>query len=559
MTLNDVSKSFVKNEEDYYFIINATGDVITDSAPTIQSDDGNTKIYLSGTVYNQNLETLLKIVETQKDDFVNHLEGSFVLFVSFSDEFLSITDSFNSKKAYYVADENSISISNDIDTFKKNNLSIEGIGSFLANGVMINGCTIFHGVRSFSRATINKISFNEINTHVYKKYAFKYDSNIIQNKLKEELQNLIVESISKRYSVCDIPSLSLSAGWDARGILGVLGEELQTKNVECFSYANSQEPKPNTDGAISNYMASLYGYDHEMVTSYNGDLVSFIENNALHGKGIANICFEIDAWLSLENKGFSDIFVGDEMFGWLDLQLSSKDDVLESVYIMKSPSIQWFKRFMSQETLNEISDYIDKNADELYEQTNSMEDFHDKKDILYLEHRINNVLMPWREHFASKAGFVHNPFLDENIMELMTIVPPSLRKDKKLFKMAISELYPELFSIPKATDPGHIENWRNEIVRSEEELIKMVEESTSYLDSIISKDNVIKLIKTQKSKLNKANTFIIRGVNYVRKRNVKIDKLLNKVIGKRKPPVDSTTVLIRILVLRTYLKVTDNI
>ena len=154
---------------------------------------------------------------------------------------------------------------------------------------------------------------------------------------------------------------------------------------------------------------------------------------------------------------------------------------------------------------------------------------------------------------SSKAGFVHNPFLDEKIFEFMKKVPPALRQDKKLFKLAINDLFPELFSIPKATDPGHLENWENEVSSAKENLIEMIESTDSLLDNIIPKESVRKLIKLQESKIDKIKTFTIRGINYLRKRSGNADKYLSKFIGARNPSTDSVTVLLRILYLRTYL------
>lgn len=549
------TNNFTKNENDYIFTLNGKGNMITKNTPVAQSEDGCIKIYLNGSVYNYNVEGILSGFQEEREKFADRLEGSFVIFLQINEEFVIITDSFNSKKAYYSINNSKIYISNNIDYLRDDKLSLEGIGSYLVNGVMINGVTLFENVRSFSRGSINKFDGIKIDSYVYKKYEFNYDVNVNKDILKKELQQLIINSVSKRYKASTSVAMSLSAGWDARGILGVLGEEIQAKNIECFSYAKSQTPKPNTDGYISNSMASIYNFKHKMVESYSGDIVSFLKNNALHGKGIANICYEIDAWLSLENdEGYSDIFVGDEIFGWQNVHLSSKEDVLDSVYIKKASSIKWLKPFLSEEVFEKVSVSIDQNIDSLYEGTNNIKDLDDKKDFLYLEHRINNILMPWRELFSNKVGFVHNPFLDENILKFMTKVPPSLRKDKRLFRLAISELFPDLFSIPKATDPGHIENWRNEIIQSESELIDMVTGTESFLDDIISKENLIKLIKLQKSKINKAKTFGDKGVNYIRKRIPQLDKRLNKIIGKRNPQVDSTTIVLRLLILRIYLK-----
>lgn len=542
------------NFDVFEFNVDSLGKISTQAHPITKNE--NVIIYLNGIIYNKSKSELLRGFESEGLNFIKKLQGSFVIVLVLNGDTHVLTDSFNSKKMYYKKNENSLILSNDISRISspKDKLNLKGVSSYISNGSMINDITIFDEVRSFSRGTINSVVNQELVSVCYRPIKYVYDRSYDYSLLKEELKKILIESIAKRIKLCEKPVLSLSAGWDARGILGILAEEEMSESLECFSYASSNSPNPNTDGAISKRMSEKYGFEHNVVKSYEGDIVKLINNNINYGKSIAYFCYELDSWMSLEEKNsYTDIFVGDEIFGWIDVPLHSKENVLDSIEVRRPESINWLRDVLPKKSFIEIETAIKSSLDELYSKADNQKDMHDKKDFLYVEHRINNVLMPWRELISSKVGVVHNPYIDEELLKFVQKLPPNIRKNKKLFKDTISELYPELFQIPKASDTGHREDWENEVYRSKDKLIKYVMNTDSALDELIPKDSVIKLINMQQNKMEKVKTFTVKGINYIRKRSGYLDNVMNKIIGVRTPRTESITVLLRILTLRGYL------
>ena len=188
---------------------------------------------------------------------------------------------------------------------------------------------------------------------------------------------------------------------------------------------------------------------------------------------------------------------------------------------------------------------------------------HDKKDFLYLEHRMNNVILPVRELMSNINGYFHNPLLTSKVIHFMRKVPTSLRIDKKLYKSAISSLFPELFSIPFATKSGNEINWAKEVLSAKDELIDFINSSSSKLDAIIPKDNIIGLLsRLEQESIRNSNIkirFVSFGKSVFRKlkgKNATLDKLLARVIRASSYSVVATEkIILRILTLRTYLQV----
>jgi asparagine synthetase B (glutamine-hydrolysing) len=128
---------FVKHRDTFVFTADLQGRVTTTDQPTLASDKHNIKIFLNGVIYNQNGEQLIQGFSSYGVDFVNQLEGSFVIFLLIGKQFYILTDRVNSKKAFYAFIEDVWHISNDIHSLPKHQcrLSLEGIACNLANGL----------------------------------------------------------------------------------------------------------------------------------------------------------------------------------------------------------------------------------------------------------------------------------------------------------------------------------------------------------------------------------------------------------------------------------------
>ncbi len=316
-------------------------------------------------------------------------------------------------------------------------------------------------------------------------------------------------------------------------------------------------PGKDTDAALSKELAAHCGYFHQTILSYHGNLLNHLKDNAREGKCLSNFCDELDAWHHLASAAeFSDVFVGDECFGRIDLKLGSKRDVLASVSITDAVGIRGLKSFISEEIYAQMCTSINKLADDVYDRTREIPDPRTKSDFLYLDQRIDHFMMPWREYFTGQVGFVHDPFLDGAILEFMNRLPVKLRKVKFLYRNTIKEMFPDLFSVRLAASSGYRVDWYKELQKHKNELISFVKSTDSRLDEVISKNELLNVIRQHGSWILRLKEYTIRAFNVIG-RNTLVDKALSFLIGSRDYPkgslIGSDKLLIRLLMIRIYL------
>jgi hypothetical protein len=554
---------FFKNKQTFSFTIDPARGVSTPQQYTVASEDERIKLFLNGVIYTHTPDQLLAGFTSRGVDYIRDVEGSFVIFLLLDQtKFYILTDKVNSRKAYYAYLDGVWHISNDIDSLpvQKCRLSLDGIACYLANGVMLNDLTIFQEIRSATRASISSFKNAEVTASIYWEFQFDSSSSSIDQeaRYKAELGSLLIDSVKRRCDPTADLALSLSAGKDSRGILGILAETIRVPRLTCFSYSLTADPPPNSDARLSRDLAAHSGYPHQVIVSYSGNLIDLLIANAREGKCLANFCDELDAWHWLAaSHRFTDLFVGDQCFGWLAGSYETKDDVINSVYIVGASGIRWLKPFLSKDIHHRMRQCLDKLLDDVYDRARSTPDPHDKRDFLYLDQRVNHVLMPWREHFLGQVGWVHNPYLDGSILDFMKKIPVPLRSNKHLFFDTISTMFPGLFSVKRATSTGTRVDWQAEFSRHKDSLISFIQRTESRLDPILSPDEIVDLIRHQETLLLNAKVFLAKALKYNGKRNRLADRAFNLLLGPRlyqkNTNIDPVLLLIRILLIRIYL------
>ncbi len=555
--------AFFKNKETFSFMIDREKGVTTAQEFTAASADQSIQIFLNGVIYNHTSAQLIQGFSSRGVDYIRDVEGSFVIFLIVDrTQFYILTDKANSKKAFYTFLENVWYVSNDIDSLpvQKCRLSIDGLACYLANGVMLNDLTLFQEIRSASRASIS--SFTNAKVTVSSYWEYQYDSSsssVLQEaRYQAELESLMIDSVKRRYDPAADPVLSLSAGRDSRGILGILSEKIRAPRLTCFSYSLTTDPPVDSDAFLSRELAAHSGYPHQIIGFYTGNLIDLLKANARQGKCLANFCDELDAWhqLALANR-FTDIFVADECYGWLDAPYDTKEDVINSVYIVGASGIRWLKPFLSKEFHRQMCQCLDKLIDDIYDRARTTPDPHDKRDFLYFDQRVNHVLMPWREYFLSQVGWVHNPYLDGSILDFMKKIPPPLRRNKSIFYDTISAMFPGLYSIKRAASMGTRVDWQAEFSRHKDSLISLVQGTESRLDGIISKEEIVDFIRREDSLLQKAKVFLAKTLKYLGIRSRLADRVFTLLLGPRlyqkSRNIDPVLLLLRLLLIRIYL------
>jgi len=398
---------------------------------------------------------ILDRVQHSGVDCARDFDGAFVLLLV-SDTSAPpnvITDPLNSLKCFIEETPEAFILASSLCFLPARARALDRIGitSFLANGVIYNHRTIFDGVRSLSRASIHTID-SRTGPHSRTYWEYKFDDGFSKRSrkdLKEELASLLLNAAKRRINPAEKIYLSLSGGYDSTCVLGLLSR-IRPEKLECFSYITDQA-STGSDETVAQQMAKIAGFPHRSVIFFQGDFIDLVRRNAAMGECRANFCGELDAWQSIQNEMSEDgvFFVGDECFGWSDCRLCSVQDILASIPIQRAGVLSKYADCLNSEALG--GDY-DREILAITEAALA-QDLHRTKDFLYLDQRLGNVIMPWRELFGGRHTPLRNLLLDRRILDFMTHVPSSLRRGKKLYKETVRMMFPELFRVKRAFRP----------------------------------------------------------------------------------------------------------
>jgi hypothetical protein len=156
--------------------------------------------------------------------------------------------------------------------------------------------------------------------------------------------------------------------------------------------------------------------------------------------------------------------------------------------------------------------------------------------------------MPWRESFAGDGRQVLNPFLDGDVLELVSRLGSADRRGKRLYREVVRELVPEVFTVPFATTMGYSPDWRQVLLDSAAGIRETLAEP-SLLDAVIPPEAVDRLLTRCASPASRLRDQTARVGASLRARKQLAP--LGRRIGWE---VNDPTLLRRILVLRAALR-----
>lgn len=395
---------------------------------------------------------------------------SLVFFDSERSQIFVVTDRVNSRPVFI-----NTNINNGSDIYINTSLNYfsldfrkpdwTGIGWMLANGIIHCNRSIFENVNKLKRASVHKITSKTINSEKYWDYEFTNDfSGRSITSLKADFGDLLRLAVKRRISNNGPSLLSLSAGYDATCILGILAKERKPDEIISFSYELPISSQAS-DAMVSRTMAQKYGIPHHIFHSYDGNFSRALQLNILNGDGYANFCDEILAWDQIRNRfpSGSTLFVGDECFGWgKHRTFHSTDDVLEICGIRNADGLSYLNRMFPPAHVKEMMEGVRSDITNLIS-TFPSGCYEDQRDYLYLDQRIGNLLTPWRTCMSGRTFRLQNPWLDNDILDFVRHLPSDYRDNKRLYRQTCTEMFPDLFSLHRARSANYSPDWKSEI------------------------------------------------------------------------------------------------
>jgi asparagine synthase (glutamine-hydrolysing) len=553
----------------------------SDNAFFIKSNDENVIILMAGNIYQNDLPEYLSAEKYLLDkylkfkkDFVKCLNGSFCLFFAQKDigEVYFATDRFNTRKIFKFDKVNKLIVGTNINDLPLQDckLSYAGAASYILNGAMFNDLTVFEEIKKLERSSLHKIVNFNIKSEKYWDYSFtnEYENKPI-SELTEELHHLYLQSIKKIIVNKQNIFISLSGGYDSRGIAAMLNNILDKDiNVICFSHNFGNNIK-DTDAGIARQTAEMLGYTFKLLNSYNGAPFHTLKNNAILGNGIARFCIEIDAWEQI-NKDFEEsensiLLTGDMYDGTYEAFHGNVKRALEKVFIYEPAFLKVYKNYIKDDFYGELYKNWEYEYNKIVDSLSSYDNIVNLHDYLYMDQVIPNIYGNARECFQYPFIETAAPFYDNDIIDFIQKITPELRDRKKLHKIILESKYPEIFNIQFPTGGwGNGPDWINEIRNFSDEFINNINNHKSKLDDLISPKAIIDsilLLNEKEFNKYKGITFLKTLHNNLKRFFPSYHKIIEMLPGgdeiTRKagkyiyPRISHP--LIKILILRLYL------
>lgn len=552
----------------------------------VKSSDENIIILLSGNIYPDDFiseisteQYLLDKYSKHKKDFVKYLNGSFCMFFAQKDtgEIYFATDRLNTRKIFKFEKGNSLLFSTDINflPLDKFTLSYAGAASYLINGILLNDLTVFEEVKKLDRSSLHRVNDLKINSCKYWDYNFtnEYEGRS-EKELADELHQLYLRSLKKIIKGKKNIFISLSGGYDSRGIAAMMKNIPDIKaNISCISH-NFGEKNENTDSDIARQIAESLGYPFRLLKSYNGDLFNTFKKNAELGSGMTSFCMELDAWdkvnKELERTEESIFLVGDMYDGTYVAFHGNTKRALEKAHICEPSFLKEYKHFFTTEVYNNLIENWGNEYNKILNKISAFDNMVNMLDYLYMDQLIPNLYSAERESFHMPFIETATPFYDNDVLDFIQKIPPGLRDRKRLHKLTLETYYPEIFRIKFPSAGWGIEPvWINEIRSFSDIFIENINNHKSKLDELISPGAIIDSILSVNDKKDK----IYKGRSVLKSFHNSLNKVLpayhrivellpgGKELTRKAGKYIHSRIshpLIKILILRLYLAGNDN-
>ena len=438
-----------------------------------------------------------------------------------------------------------------------------GVAWYLSNGVVHTDRTILEGVSRVPRASYCVVSEAGPQVTRYWSHEFTQEGDGRSfEQLRSDLADLLVDCVRKRLGGEEEGiQLSLSAGNDSRGILGLLCHAGRRDSVTTFSYA-AAEGIADSDAEIAKRLAERCGVPHRLLLSYDGELDAVIERNARWGDGTANFCDEALAWERLVSRHAAHrppMFLGDTVLVDYEADVVDIQDVMNVCGLRDFAGFDWLQGLLPHGQYRELRDAQGADLANLERLMVGMGDFLDMRYFLYLDQRVCHVHLPWREDFAARGFAVQEPLLDNELLDFSRGLPTEFRRyQQRLYVAAATLVAPDVFTGPRADVSGCEIDWRDQLRRRAASLAAPPRNDgsscASLLDDIIDPSVVGKILRL--SQMTAAQEG--QRLQDVARRRMRREwrRVRRKVTGRQLPMrISPADFLRRYLVLRRFLEV----
>ncbi len=535
------------------------------------SPDGQQTLVFAGELYRPRSantgQTLLGLYEKQGLDFVRDVNGNFSLLLidRATHQILIATDRGNTFKVLVSWAGDSLIASNSIylQPLHGARLDRTAVATYLSMSYIYNQRTPFEGLSILDGASVYQLHERKLSPHKYWQFIFQPDTSASVQTLQKEFGDVLVEAVRIRLQPDYKTYLSLSGGYDSGGILGILAA-LQVPDVRCFSYAHGQ-PRADSDERVAQQMAALYGYEHQIIPAFDGDIVAAIQRNGHLGGGMTRPADEVDAWMRLgaivENGPLPVLFNGTTHLHKPDWEIRNVADSVASAHMFDFSLLDWLKKSIGSSAYDEYVASTRAEIDLAVKRVPPTKDGLDLRDMLRFDQIHSRQALTWREYYSGRFFRSASPLLDDDLVDFLLRVPSPLRRARRIYIDTITAMFPRLFALPRARSASYSTYWNDAIKRQKSDLYAFIQGQSSPLDEIIAPEILLALLDTDLAAHTRPNAFLwaaaTRAYRLLKKAHWHRSGLVRPSFFRSTVP--ATAFLVRALTLRSFLAETANL
>lgn len=422
---------------------------------------------------NNDAEFCLHLYEDCGENFVNNLEGSYVLVIYDikNGRILVANDKHGLRHLYFTKNGNRYIFSSEVkailkdETFRKE-VDHEAVADFFAFGRILGQKTFFREIKTVPPASLVVWSKGRISERKYWSFKFGENTNSALNSdyYVNNLVNLFRKAAKKRTRGKYRLGIFLSGGLDSRTVAGAVKNEVQ--ELSTFTYGI----KGGDEANIAQKVAKTIGAKHHFVELRRDFLAQYAEKAIYYTDGMMP-CAHI-WWMTLlpmARKHVDIVFHGTSLDILLGTYLSRVAfrhslDRMSSVFLERevskansdvflsllfsgqnSPiSLKIAPFFYSESYYQKIKDYPFKSFKKSFERTGGIDSV-SRTDYFFLESlaRLHLSLVLVRNYVEDRLlGF------DEDFFAFALNIPTKLRFGYRLYYQFLTRLAPAVAKVP---------------------------------------------------------------------------------------------------------------
>ncbi|HEX7342994.1 MAG TPA: asparagine synthase-related protein [bacterium] len=432
------------------------------SSQPARSANGRWMLFLNGELYNEDLlannqaQAVLDAYVSEGEELFVRLNGSYALLLiePAAQRLRLICDRSASQPIFYLKTADYFAFSSRLKPFRcipnwKPKISRSALAGFLASGYHLQGRVLWDDVAQLGPGQMLTLESKNIKVHQYWDFTLASHRRVGDEvAYTEELARLLRCSIARRSRDGDRLGVLLSGGYDSRAIAGIMKRLWPDRPLQTITWGE-EENKPESDALIAKQLSGRIGTKHEFF-KLNGLALpehfrSFVRLDEGRTDAVGNYPESLTIFKRIrEALGVEVLLRGDECFGWKE-DVRRNADMLHSLEIHELAKLMDSYAYLDPKVRRDLETLERQQLHQIISSCPYAE-LHDRKDHLYYTLRLCGYLNPLSQLKQIELD-LRNPFLDNEILDFVSLLPEKLRLGKALFKATVKGLFPEFEAI----------------------------------------------------------------------------------------------------------------